>query len=281
MWETVTPKPGGKPAGRMRGQRGVIMKLTREQQNELMDCLLDMGQLLLDCGAEISRVEETLCRIGKAYGAAHVEAFVITSIISLSMEFPGEEAVTDTRRIFSSTGTDFYRLEKLNELSRSCCAAPVPLPEFRAAVEQVASGVKPFRIVLAGSVLAAGSFAVFFGGSVWDGLAAAVFGALICLLQLRLDRTEINTVARNLLVSFLVGVAVGLLTAAIPALHMDKILIGDIMLLIPGLAMTNAVRNILLGNTISGLVRLADSLLWAGSLAGGFMVAMRICDILL
>ena len=126
-----------------------------------------------------------------------------------------------------------------------------------------------------------GSFAVFFGGSVWDGFAAAVLGALICLLQLRLDRTEINTVARNLLVSFLIGVAAELLTAAIPALHMDKILIGDIMLLIPGLAMTNAVRNVLLGNTISGLVRLADSLLWAGSLAGGFMIAMRICDILL
>ena len=100
MWETVTPGPGGKPAGRMRGQRGVHMKLTREQQNGLMDCLLDMGQLLLDCGAEISRVEETICRIGKAYGATHVEAFVITSIISLTMEFPGEEAVTDTRRIF-------------------------------------------------------------------------------------------------------------------------------------------------------------------------------------
>ena len=134
---------------------------------------------------------------------------------------------------------------------------------------------------LFGSILAAGSFAVFFGGSVWDGLAAAVLGALICLLQLRLDRTEINTVARNLLVSFLVGVAAELLTAAIPVLHMDKILIGDIMLLIPGLAMTNAVRNILLGNTISGLVRLADSLLWAGSLAGGFMIAMRLCDVLL
>ena len=62
---------------------------------------------------------------------------------------------------------------------------------------------------------------------------------------------------------------------------MDKILIGDIMLLIPGLAMTNAVRNILLGNTISGLVRLADSLLWAAALAGGFMVALRIVEMLL
>ena len=55
---------------------------------------------------------------------------------------------------------------------------------------------------------------------------------------------------------------------------MDKIIIGDIMLLIPGLAMTNAIRNILSGNTISGFIRLAESLIWTGSIAGGFMLAM-------
>ena len=258
-----------------------ILELTNERQGQLLDCILDMGQLMLDCGAEISRVEDTLTRVGRAYGASETDVFVITSIISLTMEFPGHEAVTETRRISRDGGTDFYRLEKLNALSRAVCAEPLEIEELRARIDAVAAGRKPFWVQLAGSVLAAGSFAVFFGGSVWDGAAAAVLGALICLMQLRLDRTEINTVARNLLVSFLIGVAAELLTAAVPALHMDKILIGDIMLLIPGLAMTNAVRNILLGNTISGLVRLADSLLWAGSLAGGFMVAMRICGILL
>ena len=69
---------------------------------------------------------------------------------------------------------------------------------------------------------------------------------------------------------------VGVVTGLIPALHMDKILIGGIMLLIPGLAMTNAVRNMLVGNTISGAVRLAETLIWAAALAGGFMVAMLI-----
>ena len=54
------------------------MKLNKEQQMELADCLLNMGQLLLDCGAEISRVEETISRMGVAYGATHVEVFVIT-----------------------------------------------------------------------------------------------------------------------------------------------------------------------------------------------------------
>ena len=85
--------------------------------------------------------------------------------------------------------------------------------------------------------------------------------------------------AFNLVISLLTGLCVGLLTMLVPALHMDKILIGDIMLLIPGLAMTNAVRNMLVGDTISGVIRLAETLIWAAALAGGFMVAMMVMRI--
>ena len=100
------------------------MELKKEEQGELINCLLDMGQLLLDCGAEISRVEDTLSRMAAAYGSTHADVFVITSIISISIEFPSKEVLTETRRIYSSSGTDFYRLEKLNSISRRCCASP-------------------------------------------------------------------------------------------------------------------------------------------------------------
>ena len=252
------------------------MELTRSEQSFLLDCLLEMGDLLLDSGAEISRVEDTLARMGMAYGAERMDVFVIPSIISISMEFSAAESLTETRRIHSNGLNDFYRLEKLNSLSRSCCQTPLPLGELRAALDRVAAGQKPFRVILGGSVLAAFAFAVFFGGNAWDGLAAAVFAVVIVLLQEYLGRTELNTVVFNLVISLLIGLVVGCASALIPALHMDKILIGDIMLLIPGLAMTNAIRNILVGNTISGVVRLAESLIWAAALAGGFMVALLI-----
>ena len=255
------------------------MTLTKEKQTELAECLLDMGALLLDCGAEISRVEETLMRMGRAYGARHVDAFAITSIITLTMEFDDEDAITETRRIYSSAGTDFYRLEKLNDLSRSCCAAPIPVAELRAKLEHVAEGKKPESVILWGSILAAGGFAVFFGGTIWDGLTAAAFALLICFLQKRLGHTQISTTGSNLFISFLSGLGVGLLCRLVPMLHMDMILIGDIMLLIPGIAMTNSIRNMLGGNTISGAVRLLESLIWAAALAGGFMTAMLIVEL--
>lgn len=272
LWYTYTAlrKIMKREAGRM--------DMTVDEQALLLDCMLDLGQMLLDCGAEISRVEDTLNRIGKAYQAAKTDVFVITSIISLTIAFPGHESVTETRRITRDGSTDFIRLEKLNALSRAVCAEPLPLPDLEKRLQDIAKGRKPFAVQFWGSVLAAGSYALFFGGTIMDAIASAGFGILICLLQIRLDKTEINTVARNLLISFLVGVGVGIIVSLAPDLHMDKILIGDIMLLIPGLAMVNAVRNVLLGNTISGLVRLADSLLWAGSLAGGFMISLKIIN---
>ena len=256
------------------------MKLKREEQGELINCLLDMGQLLLDCGAEISRVEDTISRMAAAYGCTHADVFVITSIISITIEFSSEDVLTETRRIFSSSGTDFYRLEKLNSISRSCCTSPLPIEELKRALEKVSHGRKPLFTVLIGSALAAGGFAVFFGGGILDGITASVFGLLICLLQRRLGRTQLSTVGTNLLLSFLTGLCVGAICRIIPLFNMDKILIGDIMLLIPGLAMTNSIRNMLGGNTISGLVRLIESLIWAGALAGGFMTAFMIINLL-
>ena len=256
------------------------MKLNHDEQADLLDCLLEAGQLMLESGAEISRVEDTLMRIGKAYGARHVDAFVITSIISLSIEFSGTDFVSETRRIYSSSGNDFNKLERLNALSRSICVCPIKLTELHERLNAISSLNKSFSLILYGSILAAGGFALFFGGSLLDGILSALFAIEICLLQKYVDNTKINTAASNLLISFIIGICVGITGKIFGAMNiiidMDKILIGDIMLLIPGLAITNAVRNILVGNTISGAVRLIECIIWAASLAGGFMTALML-----
>lgn len=255
--------------------------LTKTERSELMNCLLDMGQMLLNCGAEVSRVEDTLSRMAKAYGCTRVEVFVITSVISLSMEFPDEEVFTEMKRIYSSSDTNFVRLENLNSISRRCCARPMPVPELREKLQCAAAEEKPYGAIFAGSAIAAGAFAVFFGGSLSDGFSAALFAVVICMLQTKLGDTQITQAGANLLISFLTGIGVGLFCLLVPEIHMDKILIGDIMLLIPGLAMTNSIRNMLGGNTISGLIRLTESLIWAAALAGGFMTAMLLIDLVL
>ena len=80
----------------------------------------------------------------------------------------------------------------------------------------------------------------------------------------------------NLFCSLLTGVCICLIAKLYPQLHADKIMIGDIMLLIPGMVMTNSVRDILVGDTISGVMRFIESLLWAGAIACGFMLSISL-----
>ena len=87
-----------------------------------------------------------------------------------------------------------------------------------------------------------------------------------------------NTVICTLFCSFLAGLIICVLSWFLPV-HVDKIMIGDIMLLIPGVPFTNAVRNVLIGDTISGLMRLVESILWAGAIACGFVLSVWITGV--
>ena len=95
-----------------------------QTSKEFLRIFLDMGEALLSSGAEIFRVEDTLNRMGYACGATQMNVFVITSSIVITMEFPGEGARTQTRRIRESYGNDFTKLEQLNDLSRRFCNHP-------------------------------------------------------------------------------------------------------------------------------------------------------------
>ena len=239
----------------------------------MLHTLLELGESMLADGADVRRVEQTLTRMGMAYGAVRMDVFVITSSIVLTMCFADETSVTQTRRIEKSAVTDFGKLEAINAISRSYCANPFPVQELADRLH-LAKSCTPARWKLFfGSVLAAGALTVFFGGTLSDGLAAACFALALCLLQIYLSPLCKNKVLFNFLAAFCVGSVISLSCRAIPALHGDKIIIGDIMLLIPGLAFTNAVKDIFIGDTISGVMRLIETVLWAAALALGFALA--------
>lgn len=245
----------------------------QDRQNFLHE-LLNMGEILLSNGAEVNRVEDTMNRMGSAYGACEMNTFVITSSMIVTMTFADGESFTETRRIVKPGGTDFHKVELCNALSRECCQEPKSIDALRSALLKIQEKrVNPVRLYI-GSVLAAGGFAVFFGGNIWDGIIAGLVGLLICFCQRKLDGYCANKVVFNMICSFTMGCLICFLSKLLPAIQPDKIMIGDIMLLIPGLAMTNSVRDIIVGDTIAGLMRLIESLLWAFALASGFMLAI-------
>lgn len=252
------------------------VSLSAEDARALLSELLDIAVAMLVAGAEINRVEDTLMRLGRAYGAARMEVFVITSSVIVTMVFPDGQEQTQTRRVNNVASTDFRLLEEMNALSRRCCARPLPPAELHRQLQALLQAPVRRLPLYLGSALGTGSLTVFFGGSLTDALAAALVALGICLLKQKLAPLCLNLVVFDLLAALLSGLGICGLCALLPTLHADKVMIGDIMLLIPGLAMTNALRDILAGDTIAGLMRLIESLLWAGILACGFMIAIRL-----
>ena len=130
------------------------------------------------------------------------------------------------------------------------------------------------RKVAFGSILAAFSFALFYGGNLWDALLAGLAGILIWGAQRHIRKYCMNEVTFQFVASFLAGCFICVMARIFPVLHVDKIMIGDIMLLIPGLMATNAIRDILIGDTISGVMRFIEAMLLAAVLALGFIGAI-------
>lgn len=250
------------------------MKENEAERKELLHAVLDLGEMMLTSGAEVKRVEDTITRMGIASGAVKMNVFVITSSIVVTMEDPEEKEYTETRRVLVSGTNDFQRLEEMNQLSRDFCRKPCSSRELQDKIMKIASEPKKRSWSYAGSFLGAGGFAVFFGGSMLDGLTAGVMGLFVQSLSDHLEPHCPNAVTFNLLASFLTGLCVSILSRINPALNADLIMIGDIMLLIPGIPMTNSIRDVLVGDTISGTLRLTESLVRAAAIAAGFMLAI-------
>lgn len=245
-------------------------------ETDRMLCLtLDIGEHMLRCGGEIHRIEDTMERICRAYGAAHVEIFTITSLVMAAVRMPDGSYSSQIRRVWS-TSKDLYRLEQFNAISRRICAEKLSLDEVEKLIVR-AKHARPYSSVwvTVGSIIAAGAFAVFFGGSWRDGLAAALIGFVLALLD-RIEIRSINQMAKTVLLSFVLGLLSFVTVRIGIGQNLGFVTIGAIMLLIPGVDTGNALRDLLCGNLLSGTLRIVQALLLAVMIAFGYAASVLI-----
>lgn len=247
--------------------------IDKNNSYEFAHILLDMGEAMLCSGAEINRVEDTFLKIGVSYDVKEINVFVIPALITLTIRTKDGFELTQSRRILSKKiTTNLYRLEKLNNITHNCRNQTFTLAELKKLIAESNKSVSIYPFLF-GSILAAGSFSVFFGGSIYDGLIAGLLAVVICFFQRFVSSIVSNRIILSFLCALLIGTVVGVIGQNFSCFHTDKILIGDIMLLIPGVAVTISVRDIILGDTVSGTLRLVDSLFLTGGLALGFWLS--------
>ena len=234
---------------------------------------LDIGMQMLVSGAQVSRVEDTIGRICKALGAVETHVFSVTSgIIVTAFDSKGNSA-TQLRRIHSGS-LNLTRLERLNQLSRDICAHRITDADILERLKQIQSETAQhlWQMTLVYALIS-GSLSIFFGASWSDGLCAAATGVILCILEHWMKKINLDHVFTVFLVSLLTGLCNSALVQLGLGQHFDAICIGNIMLLIPGIAMTNAVHDMFVDDMLSGVSRFFRSLVIAFLVTFGFTVA--------
>lgn len=254
--------------------------ITTSQASEIVRFALKVGEQLEVNGGEVSRVEDTVGRICRAYGATRVDVFALTSVIFVTAIWHGDVVITQSRRV-RGVEKNTARLEAINALSRSVCAHPIPLEEAKEKLNKaLAIGNLTKRRFLIGSLIATVSYAAFFGGD-WKAVLVTFFATfLIVLCQFANSYLGGNRILANVTCCLVAGLAATTLCFWTGA-SLDMVMAGCIMVLIPGISMTSAVENLILGDTLSGWLGLMEAMMTAFALAGGFALSQLILDDLL
>ncbi len=239
---------------------------------ERLDCVMDIGEQMLVSGAEVHRVEDSVARMCSALGAKRTDVFIITSSMVVTVHSESGTAHTETRRI-TSTGMNIDRLDKLNALSRKICEGEYTPNMIKESFNDIMKEKKkPFWLEIAVYALASGAFTVFFGGGLFDALVSPFVGAFIWFVTHFTEKTLTNKVFSKFISTFFACAFAFLAVKLGIIADIDKVIIGNIMLLIPGVGTTNALRDLFTGDSLTGGLRLFECLLLAASIAAGYFL---------
>lgn len=242
---------------------------------KLFGYAIDIGEQMLVCGAEVHRVEECVSRTCRALGAVRTDVFTITSSLVVTVHMPDGESFTETRRV-TTANIDFERLHYLNNLSREICDGKLAEQEIGERVRAAEDCQKfPLWLEIFCYAVIAGAFALFFGGDAVESAIAFVIGGVVRISAFFAEKIIQNKIFGKFLASVITTLLAFLAVRACLVSTVDKVIIGNIMTLIPGIGLTNAIRDLFTGDSIAGLLRSIEAVLTALAIAAGyFLVAL-------
>lgn len=243
---------------------------------------LRAGELMMKSGAEIYRVEDTVTRICKACNIPYVEVFATPTGIFLSLDEGSDDSDMHTfiKRTHGSR-IDLEKISQINHFSREFTSTDLSVDAGLARLKDI-SNIKPYPVLLRifGAALVSSFFALIFHGGVSDFFCAFFIGAFSYVLALLSDKMETNLFIRGFFccaaATFL---ALGLSSVDLCS-NLSSVIIGSIMIFLPGVALTNAIRDTLAGDMLAGVSKGMEAVIIAVSLASGVGVAIKIWSVL-
>lgn len=233
---------------------------------------MDAGQTLLENGGEVFRAQQTMEIMAASLGVRDFHVYVLTNGIFASAHLPGRDAVSLVRHV-PTVSIHLGRVEAVNELSRELAAGRLGVVEAEARLNTARTLPRSTpQLEILACVVGAAGFAYLFGGTLADMPVAAVAGLLEALVCQQFARHGINRIFTDIVAAFCGTIWAIAVQTVVPTVNANAAIIGALMVLTPGVALTMGVRDILNGDYLSGSIRLLDALLIAGSIAGGVVL---------
>lgn len=243
----------------------------------------EIGRILLQSGATTNRVELMMRKVCAVFGYQHTEAYVTPTGIFLSVSDSKTQMNTSIKRI-DNRRIDLGKITRVSHLvsqvekefckDGQCRLSGAEFMKTLAAIDNEKTYPAWFTILCGG--LTSGCFCLLFGGS-WPefGVAYAV-GVLVSLSLKLLDLLQINNFLFHILGAALVVTFAKVIDIWVPNITLDKIIIGGIMLLVPGISFVNAIRDTMSGDLVSGTARAVEAVFIAVAIAAGSGVMLKL-----
>lgn len=240
---------------------------------------------MISSGAETHRVEDTLHRILSTTHFEHADAFVFTTGMVVTLSDPSSETLSISHRV-TGCSQNFGNIADVNSVSRDFCNGRITLDEAIEKLERIKTRKRynSFLLHLA-YVLAACGFSVMFGGEALDALGTVFGGIILSIVQLELG----PKIKRGFVTTILSAAAMTITATAVAyagdhwlgiTFQTHYMIIGGMMPLVPGLAMTTAFRDVLQGDYLSAGSRILEALMVAVCVAIGIGAGMSCSDLL-
>lgn len=251
-----------------------VKVLKPAEEKKLVETCLLAGKILMQCGAETYRVEDTMMRMAAACGFSESQSFVTPTGIIFSLE--GSDSSQFVR--ISQRGTDLEKIARVNHISRRMAEGELRYEEAFQALKKLAKENLSFPIwvqILAATI-STGSFLIMFKGVWGDYLPAMLVGGLgFTVMLLVHNQTKVKFFA-EFMAAFVIALVSLLFVRFSVGQQLDLIVIASVMPLVPGLLITNAIRDLMAGHFVSGLSKGAEAFLTALAIGAGVAVAYSI-----
>ncbi len=246
--------------------------------DQLLEVTCYAGKLLIESGAEVYRVEETMVRLSTSFPEVEdAQSFVTTTGIMFSITV-NKKTQTKILRVHTR-GVDLNCIDKINHLSREAARRHFSIEELYERLHEIEQEKRySICMIILFGALSAGGFAIFFHGTLMEACFSFFIGICIKIVSILLEKRGVHGFFTNAIAAAVSAICALFFHSLCKTANTDIMIISSIMLLVPGLAITNAIRDTVAGDYLSGVARATEAFLVAIAIAAGigFILSLSI-----